>query len=568
MTATAGSRQATMTFLFTDIVGSTDLWENHGDAFLPVLQTHNAILSEAIQRNGGHLMKTEGDSFKAAFENPAAAIRCAMVAQAAMERYPWPPDIGRIRVRMGVHTGQPFAQCGDYFGPPVNRTARIMAAANGGQTLISEETLQQAGEAVREAANVTDLGFHRLRDLDEPIRLYDCSPSILARRPAPRPKSLNAHALSLPMQRTSFIGRQAEIEKIAHLLSRNDVRCLQVTGPQGVGKTRLSLQVAAERVDRFPDGVWFIRLTDCATAEEAAEAVAHTLGLRIRPGRSATAELRDWISARECLLILDDCGRIPEAGSFIHRLLSGAASLRCLATSAEALDLDGITVLELGGLGVPEPDAGAAEVIESDSGRLFVERAQEAIRTFQLTDPRARIISSLLRKLDGLPGAIEKTVDLLRTHQNAPEGILSTSEQAAPSAGGAPRRPIMERILDGSALAALLPAIGDSHPPTTGHDEADQRTLEALRQYHRIGDMAGIADSLRDLGRSAAVRRSYERAAILLQGALEAYREVGSPIVDRVEKELDEVRNALGVGVRPESTTLSKAIALATAKES
>src|SRR5437667_7645790 len=162
----------TVTFLFTDIVGSTERWERHGDAFLPVLQAHNAIIMDSIGRFGGYLMKTEGDAFKIAFSDPAAAAKCAVVAQAALQRYPWPGDVDALQVRMAIHTGNPFFQASDYFGPALNRTARILSTVHGGQIVISEETLTRVEHRMDPGSRFTDLGFHQLKDLDEPARLY------------------------------------------------------------------------------------------------------------------------------------------------------------------------------------------------------------------------------------------------------------------------------------------------------------------------------------------------------------------------------------------------------------
>src|SRR5438105_14423569 len=153
----------TVTFLFTDIVGSTEMWEQHGDAFLPVLQAHNAILNDAIARYGGHLFKTEGDAYKAAFSDPAAAVKCAILAQAALQRYPWPADVGPLRVRMAVHSGNPFVQSGDYFGPPVNRAARILSATHGGQILVSEEPVRLAAGKMDPAIEFLDQGPQQLK---------------------------------------------------------------------------------------------------------------------------------------------------------------------------------------------------------------------------------------------------------------------------------------------------------------------------------------------------------------------------------------------------------------------
>jgi class 3 adenylate cyclase len=415
-----------VTFLFTDIVGSTEMWEQHGDAFLPVLQAHNAILDAAVSQFGGYLFKSEGDAYKVAFPNPSAAVNCAVAAQSLLQRYPWPSDIGRVRVRMGLHTGKPFMQANDYFGPSLSRCARILSAAHGDQVLISEETLEKTDEASRRQLRFTDQGHHRLRDLDEPIRLYQAEHSTLQEVNFPPVRSLNAHAHNLPVQRTSFIGREKEIERIAELLGNSDTPVLTVTGPRGVGKTRLSLQVAAERVELFPDGVWFVRLSSATDLQGAAVEIAKTLGVRLEPGISPIATVRKWLHDRRCLLILDDCGNVPQAGTLIRELLTGSSSLRCLATSRESLQIDAQAELEIGGLALPPEEPSTTELMQSESGRLFVEEAAAARGDFPLTDRRSALVGRVVRELKGSPGLIAKAARMIGVDQQSAQKVIET----------------------------------------------------------------------------------------------------------------------------------------------
>src|SRR5258708_32231231 len=321
-----------VTLLFTDIVGSTEMWERHGDAFLPVLQAHNAILMEAISRYGGSLIKTEGDAYKVALSDPVAAAKCAIVAQAALHRYPWPKDVGKLSVRMALHTGTPFMQAGDYFGPAVNRTARILSATHGGQILMSQDTLGKIENRMDDGTGFQDQGFHRLKDLGEPAPLFQLEHNKLELHNFPPPYTLNATDNNLPIQRASFVGREKEIEQIAALLTRTDTPVLTLTGPGGIGKTRLSLQVAAERVDLFPDGVWYVKLDTATDLHSAAFEVSKALGLQIPDGANVTNTVRTWLAERRCLLILDDCGHVTQADKLIRELLSGHESLRCITT--------------------------------------------------------------------------------------------------------------------------------------------------------------------------------------------------------------------------------------------
>jgi class 3 adenylate cyclase/predicted ATPase len=570
-----GSRAApggVVTFLFTDIVGSTELWERHRDAFLPVLQAHNAIMADAIERNGGYLMKTEGDSFKVAFTDPAAAVRCAIVAQAALQRYPWPSDVGRLQVRMAVHTGRPFEQGGDYFGPPVNRTARMMAVTHGGQIMISEDTYNLVEQRLGDA-RFLDQGYHRLRDLDEPIRLYEVDHTALEPQRHPPPKSLNGHVHNLPIQRTSFIGRQQQIEQIAAMLGRQDTPCLQISGPSGIGKTRLSLQVAAERMDWFPDGVWYVRLSDSASAEDAAVEVARAVGLDLG-GVSATQAVREWVSRRSCLLILDDCGRIPEVGRFIHELLSGSEHLRCLATTAESLKIESAEEVALPELQLPPEDADSHEVMASEAGQLFAERVHEARPDFRLTDRRAKPIARLLHSLGGMPAAIEKAAEMMRSADVTPSAILSAlggelahGAEEATKAAASHGRTLVERLSDSAGLAGLLDTIGTALADRRELAHAEQASREALAIYHRIGDKEGVAGSLRRLGLVAAAQRNYVRAAALLHAARDLYQELDKRIAARIDSDLETIRKALGTGAELPQPTLSQAVALATGME-
>ncbi len=572
--ATARPPEGVVTFLFTDIVGSTEMWETHGDAFLPILQAHNAIMADAIDRNGGYLMKTEGDSYKVAFSDPAAAIRCAVVAQAALQRYPWPSDIPKLKVRMAIHSGRPFAQGGDYFGPPVNRAARMMSACNGGQILVSEDTLNLAEQKVGRETRFIDQGYHRLRDLDEPIRMFEVDHPALEAQRHPPPRTLNGHIHNLPVQRTSFIGRQEQIEQIAALLSRNDTPCLQISGPSGTGKTRLSLQVAAERVDWFPDGVWYVKLTDSTTAEDAAIEVARAVGIELVPGVPATVTVREWVGKRSCLLILDDCGRIPEVGRFIHELLTGAAHLRCLATTAESLHIEDAEQIALPELSLPDADVGAAEVMESEAGRLFAERAHAARSDFRLTDRRAKPVSRLLRSLGGMPAAIEKAAEMMRGRDVTPSALLNAlggeiaqSAEEATRAAATHGRTLLQRISESHGMASLLDTLGTALADRRELAQAENATREALAIYHRIGDREGVAGSLRQLGLVAAAQRNYTRAAALLHAAHDAYLELDKQVAARIHSDLETIRRNLGADVELPRPTLSQAVALATGME-
>jgi class 3 adenylate cyclase len=556
-----------ITFLFTDIVGSTEMWEKHGDAFLPVLQAHNAILSDAINRYGGFLIKTEGDAYKVAFADPFSAAHCAILAQAALQRYPWPESVGQVRVRMALHTGRPFAQGGDYFGPPVNRAARILSASHGGQVLLSEETLDRLSARMEAGTKFVDQGFHQLKDLDSPVRLYHLTHPRLELASFPPPRSLNGQPHNLPTQRRSFVGREKEIEKIASSLSTGDTRFLTLTGPAGIGKSRLSHQVAAEYNHLFPDGIWNIRLTEAMDITGAAIEVADTLGIAIPPGAPPIEIVRAWLAGRSCLLILDDCGHVPHADQLVRELLSGSAALRCIATSRHSLAAEEAQEIAVGELTMPRENATPNELMESEAGRLFVERTHENILEFDLTPPRAKSISRLLHRLQGgVPGNIEKTADALKTTTGAVgKALTSLTERISRKAEIVAHdgKAAISRIRETPELAALLEGIGLLAADRHQLDEAERLCRDALRVAQHANDGHAVASALRQLGNIAFAQGEYEKAITLLTASHQAYHDLKSPVALKIRVEIEAARRALGHGAQAPAVTLDHAIQVA-----
>jgi class 3 adenylate cyclase len=553
-----------VTFLFTDIVGSTERWEQHGDAFLPVLQAHNAILNEAVTRCGGYVIKTEGDSFKIAFADPVDAARCSVLAQAALQRYPWPQDVGAVSVRMAIHTGQPFMQANDYFGPPVNRTARILSASHGGQILVSEDTLNLLHDRMEPGVRFKDLGYHRLKDLDTPIRLFQLSHPRLELLSFPPPQSLNAHANNLPTQRRSFIGREKEIEQIASAFASGDSRLLTLTGPSGVGKTRLSIQAAAEYAHLF-EGICFVRLANATDVTGAAIEVADSLGVVIPPGAPPLETVQKWLADRSYLLILDDCGSVPQADRFIRELLSGASSLRCLATSHQPINVAGAAELPVPEMTLPPEEASPEELLASESGRLFVERAYEERPDFELTTPRAGLIARIVNKVGSSVGA-------------KPAEIEKVAEQFgdAKAATGRALKMLAERISQNKEighavtagreeLTSLLHSFGGLGADRQRLDEAERQFRDALDTSRQKGDRLGIAHALRQLGNIAFAQRAFDKAVTLLSAANQAFHEVGSPEALNVRPELEAARRAQGQNAAATPVSLDSAIETAMA---
>lgn len=545
MQATHQQPVGTVTFLFTDIVGSTEMWEQQGDAFLPVLHAHNAILTDAISRYGGYVMKFEGDCYKVAFPDPVAALRCAILAQAALQRYPWPSDVGMLRVRMGMHTGRPIVHDGDYFGPAVNKSARVMSVAHGGQILLSTETitaLESFRALLDDGITFQDLGPHRLKDLDEAAHLHQVEYPALVERQFPPPSTLDPERNNLPVQRRSFIGREKQIEQIASILTRGDTSLLTLTGPEGIGKTRLSVQAAAELADLFPDGVWLVRLTQARDVNEAAQEVAQTLGILAEANANPVEAVQKWVANRRCLLILDDFGNVPQAGTLIRELLTGANSLRCLATAREPVaDLEGMA-MEVPGLSLPQTHADARQVLESEGGRLFVEVAQDVNPEFELNDRRARPIARLLQFTKNVAGKIIETAESFDPTQIKPAQVVesvSTAGQEVASRG----REIIQRIAETS-----VPIQGLSEEEKKRRELAveESRCRQALALFQRYDHRQGIASMLRKLGTCALLLQDYSRAVTLFGAAHQQYTELNDPLRSEVAQELEQARVALG----------------------
>jgi predicted ATPase len=373
----------TITFLFTDIEGSTRLWEQDRDKMRQALVAHDAVLRAAVASHGGFLFKHTGDGICAAFGWADPAISAAVDAQLGLE----------VPVRMGLATGHAEERDGDYFGPVLNRAARVMAAGHGGQILMTGST---AG--VAERVDCVDLGLHRLRDLSATEHLFQVRAAGL-RQNFPPLRTLDAMPGNLPVQTTSFIGREVEMNLITEVVRAH--RLVTLTGVGGVGKTRLSLQAAAGLADEFPDGVWLVELAPVGDPAAVIDAVATTLAITAQPGLSLTETVVDALRHQRILIVLDNCEHVLEAAAaFVHAVLAGTSRAQVLATSREGLGLAGEHLWAVPSLGV---DGHASEAVE-----LFVERATAVNARFSLGDPdRADAASVICRRLDGIALAIE-----------------------------------------------------------------------------------------------------------------------------------------------------------------
>jgi len=401
----------TVTLLFTDIEGSTRLLQRSGEAYAGLLADHRRLLREAFERCGGHVLDSEGDAFFVAFASANDAASAAAEAQRALAEHEW-PGTHEIRVRMGLHTGEPRAVDGRYVGLDVHHAARVMAAGHGGQVLVSESTRALLDERVR----LRDLGSHRLKDLSGTQRLFQLE---LEGMPTEFPplKTLDNRVTNLPTQPNAFIGRTRELADTQALLERDDVRLLTLIGTGGTGKTRLALQLAAAVVDQFDHGVFFVSLAPVRDWELVAPTIARTLGLREQPGESVLETLTEYLRDRELLLLLDNFEQVLAATPAMAGLLSSAPGLRLLVTSRTPLRLRGERAYRVPQLDVPDlrRPAVAAEVADCESVRLFVERAQAAAVDFAVSDENVEAVAEICVRLDGLPLAIELAAPRVRT---------------------------------------------------------------------------------------------------------------------------------------------------------
>ena len=408
----------TATFLFTDIEGSTRLWEERAEGMRHSLARHDELLRKSVEAAGGDIVKTTGDGVHAAFGRPEDALAAAATAQRALAAEPW-GESGRLLVRMGVHTGGAEARDGDYYGTSVNRAARLMSIAHGGQVLVSQATELLARDALPDDVDLRDLGEHRLRDLSRAERVFQLvAPGLGTDFPPIR--SLDAHASNLPVQLTSFVGREEERAAIAALLGEH--RMLTIIGVGGVGKTRLALEVAAELVPQLRDGAWCCELAPATDPESMIDIVASTLGAIDRPGMTRRDSVLDFLATSHMVLVLDNCEHLLDpAADLATDVLRRAADVRILATSREPLGVPGEQVWGLRSLSTPsETEAGDLDdLAAADSVRLFLERARASRPEFALDEGNALAVAEVCRRLDGMPLAIELAAARVLTMQPA-----------------------------------------------------------------------------------------------------------------------------------------------------
>ncbi len=417
----------TVTFLFSDIKGSTGLLRELGDEYADLLQDHRRIFREAIDKHGGIEISTEGDSFFVVFPRPLEAVRTAADAQRSLAEHNFPLP---VRVRVGLHTGEGLLAGGDYIGIDVHRAARIASAGHGGQVLLSDATRALVEPDLPEDLTMRDLGPHRLTDLPHPERLYQL---VVQGLPSdfPPPKSLDARPNNLPLPLTRFIGRRKEVSDIKNRLL-NGARLLTLTGPGGTGKTRLAIEVAAEALGAFEDGAWFVDLAPITEAGSVVSTIAELLGVTETPGRPLQDALEASLKDKAMLVVLDNFEQVVEAGAAVERLIQAAPRLKVLVTSRSVLHRYGEQEFPVPPLGLPDQSdaSDVTSLSKCEAIGLFLERATAVKPDFALTEDNAWAVAELAIRLDGLPLAIELAAS--RVNILPPHAILQRLGQDSP----------------------------------------------------------------------------------------------------------------------------------------
>ncbi|MFN2251857.1 MAG: tetratricopeptide repeat protein [Anaerolineae bacterium] len=396
----------TVVFLFTDIEGSSRLWEADAEAMRRAVARHDELLRTAIESNGGVVFKTVGDGFRAAFSSPRAAIAAAVRAQQDIGREDWPASVP-IRVRIAVNCGAADFRDGDYFGPTLNRCARIEDLTHGGQVLISQSCYALTRDDLPEGVSLEYLGECALRDLSRPEPVYQLEHASLASR-FPPPRTLDRLPTNLPIRLTRFIGRESELDVVGRLVRES--RLVTLVGAGGTGKTRLALQAAADVMVHWPDGAWLVDLAPLAEPDQVYPAVAAVLGIREEQGRPTAGAVIDALRRRNLLLILDNCEHlIAECARMADDILTSCAGVTMLATSREALGIAGESCFRVPPLTTPPSTNGGAAVdlAQYEAVQLFVDRAQEVATGFELRDDNMAAIAEICSRLDGIPLALE-----------------------------------------------------------------------------------------------------------------------------------------------------------------
>jgi predicted ATPase/class 3 adenylate cyclase len=410
----------TVTFLFTDIEGSTRLWQQHPEPMKQALLRHHALLQQSIESSNGYVFQIVGDAFCAAFHTAAGGVAAALAAQRALAAEPW-GETGPIRVRMALHTGTADLHAGEHkageymSGLTLSHTARLLSVAHGGQILVSNATQELVRNDLPSLVELRNLGLHRLRDLTRAEHVYQVVAQRLPDR-FPALRSLEVVPNNLPRQLTTFIGREREIAEAKRLLA--ETHLLTITGPGGSGKTRLSLEIGARLLSEYPDGVWLVEFAHLADPARVPQVLATALSVREEADRPLLVTLVDHLRPKRVLLLLDNCEHLIDAcAGLADTLLRGCPEVKILPSSREALGLTGEVVFRVPPLSLPDSRLVPAleRLAEYEAVRLFVDRAIAVKPDFTLTDDTAAAVVQICRRLDGIPLAIELAAARVRT---------------------------------------------------------------------------------------------------------------------------------------------------------
>jgi predicted ATPase/class 3 adenylate cyclase len=571
----------TVTFLFSDIEGSTRLLRAQGEDWGPLLERHRTILRGAFAAHGGEEVGTEGDSFFVAFPTAPGGVAAAVEAQRGLAAERW-PEGAEIRVRIGLHTGEASLSAKTYVGLHVHRASRIAGVAHGGQVLLSDVTRALAGQQLPDGVELRDLGEHRLKDIEHPEHLWQLVISGLENDFAPI-SSTDTTPNNLPVRLTTFLGREREIGEVRELLGRH--RLLTLTGPGGTGKTRLSLEVASRSLPDFPDGVHFVELSPVTDPDLVMATVAQTLSLPDRGGRTAMDRLVDYVGERTILLVLDNFEQVLAAAPDVGRLLAACPNATILASSRSALGVSGEQEYPVPPLGLPDPGnlPPLTQLSQYEAVALFIERARAVKPAFEVTNENAPAVAEICVRLDGLPLAIELAAARIRIF--TPQAMLGRlNDRLSLLSGGSRDLPERQQTLRGaiawshdmldeaerSLFACLSVFVGGAGLDAIERvcAEAVQGevldTLASLVEKNLVRQREGVGGEPRftmlETIREYAVERAVERgdrdrllaahAATFADMATEAGREImGSDKrrwLDRLEEDHDNIRAAIG----------------------
>jgi predicted ATPase/class 3 adenylate cyclase/DNA-binding CsgD family transcriptional regulator len=585
-----GLPTGTVTFLFTDIEGSTRLLEQLGDRYADLLAGYRRLLRAAFQKPAAQEIDTQGDALFVAFSRAKDAVATAVAAQVSISAHSW-PEGAALRVRMGLHTGEPLSVETGYVGLDVHRAARICAAGHGGQILLSGTTRELVQSDLPEGTGLRDLGPHRLKDLAQPQHLFQLVAPGLA-NDFPPLKTLDTLPNNLPRQLTSFVGREREIGEVRRLLTTTSL--LTLTGAGGSGKTRLALHVAADVLDQYPDGVWQVELASIADPTLVPQMVASALSVPEQPGRSLTETIVDHLRPKSTLLVLDNCEHLlSNCARFAAALLQACPRLRIMATSREGLGIGGELTYPVPSLSFPEPKQRPSleQLMHYEAVRLFVERAAFSRPQFAVTSGNVSSVVQVCAQLDGIPLALELAaarVKVLAVEQIAARlrdrfQLLTGGGRTAPARHQTLRaamdwsydllseneRALLRRLsvfaggwtleaaeaissgngVEASDILDLLTSLVDKSLVTveTQDGEARYRLLETVRQYGRDRLLAaGDAIEVRQRHRGWYLRLA-EQADFMLRGPEQALW------ARRLEAEHDNLRAALEWSTQGES---------------